>query len=326
VTKPLYPLLLDRHLSPRLWGGERLRDFLNLDKLPFDDPLGESWQVYADNKILNGFYAGNTLQTVAETLGEALLGRASTQRYGTKVPLLAKFIDAKDKLSIQVHPDDTYARLREASSGHLGKTEAWFILEAEPGASIVWGFKETLSKDAIREAIRTGKLEQFLNVVPVQSGDVIFNPAGTVHAVGAGVLLYEIQQSSDLTYRLYDYQRRGSDGALRELHIEKALDVAHLSAGERAKLWPKEQNDGWQTLVDSEYFVLDEREVTAELELATTPSSLEILTVYQGSITLRQGKWQAPLTQGTSVVLPAALGCYTLNGAGRVLRAYLPPV
>ncbi|UCH27510.1 MAG: class I mannose-6-phosphate isomerase [Trueperaceae bacterium] len=324
MTNPLYPLLLERYLSPRLWGGERLKDFLDLDQLPFEDPLGESWQIYAENRVLNGAYAGTTLQAVAEILGEALLGRASVERYGTKVPLLAKFIDAKDKLSIQVHPDDTYARSHEASSGHLGKTEAWFVLETEPGASIVWGFKETVSKHTVREAIQQGTLEQYLNVVPVQSGDVIFNPAGTVHAVGAGVLLYEIQQSSDLTYRLYDYQRRGSDGALRELHVEKALDVAHLVAGERAKLQPHVQKSGWQTLVDSEFFVLEQREVGAELELATESSSLEILTTYQGSITLRCGEQSMLLSRGTSVLLPALLGSYSLAGTGRVLRSYLP--
>ena len=322
-----YPLELERFLSPRLWGGNRLVSFLNLDKAQLpdaDEPLGESWQVYAKNRIKNGDLAGQTFEEAAQRYGAALLGRSSVARYGLAVPLLAKFIDAADKLSIQVHPDDAYAREHEAQSGHLGKSEAWYILEAEPGAEVIWGFKDALDEAALREAVRDGKLGPHLNHVPVEAGDVVYNPAGTVHGIGAGIVLFEIQESSDLTYRLYDYDRRGASGEKRELHVDKALEVADLSPGERAKVTPKTLSAGKTELLNVEHFAAERWEVSGRQNERTNPESFDILTVIGGGLELTTQSEKMSLSRGASVVLPASLGDYTLEGQATLLRCYVP--
>lgn len=326
MPSPLYPLLLSRLLSPRLWGGDRLAAFfpgpaagagaVDSAGVESDDPIGEAWLVYADNTILNGVHRGLTLQRLADRLGEPLLGSVSVARYGNQVPLLTKLIDAAKDLSIQVHPDDAFAREREAASGHLGKTEAWLVLEAETGAEVIWGFREPVDEAEVRAAVETGTLERYLRRVPVGPGDVIFNPAGTVHAIGAGLLIFEVQQSSDLTYRLYDYGRRGADGRTRELHLDKALAVADLEPGERPLVEPIGLGDGWQRLVASDHFVMDRRRLAGRLDLATRSSSLELLTVLGGRVVVEGGGETLDLERGAAVVIPAALGAYTLEAPG----------
>ena len=321
----LYPLKLRPTPSERLWGGDRLKELVpGFADLTTGEPLGEAWLVYAENEILNGQYEGRTLQAVADELGERLLGSSSVARYGTQVPLLAKFLDAGDKLSVQVHPNDDYAREREADTGYLGKTEAWYIIAAEPGASIVWDARKDVTKEAIRAAIEEGTLENLLNVVPVAAGDVVYNPAGTLHALGAGILLFEIQQSSDLTYRLYDYKRKDATGQERELHIDKGLEVLTFQTDRDAKVPPRQLSEHVTQLVRSNFFVLEKWEVVETLRAATAPTSLETLTVTEGEVTLTALGESVTLAQAESAVLPALLGPYQLAGRGTLLRCYLP--
>jgi mannose-6-phosphate isomerase len=320
-----YPLKLAPKASERLWGGERLRSSIPaFQAFKTTEPIGEAWLVYADNTIINGDYSGQTLQDLATAQGANLLGTSPTARYGTTFPLLAKLIDASDKLSIQVHPDDAYALSQEAATGYLGKTEAWYILEAAPEAEIIWGFSESLSPQQLRNAIEEGTLERYLNTVPVRAGDVILNPAGTVHAIGAGILLFEIQQSSDLTYRLYDFQRRDASGQLRELHVDKALDVSDLQPGNRAKILPKQLSPQITQLVATEHFVMDELQLPGLPELTTRPESLELLTVLGGAVTIHHDGEPVILEQTEAAVLPAVLGAYSLEGSGRVIRCTIP--
>lgn len=320
-----YPLKLTPKASERLWGGERLRSMIpGFQALKTTEPIGEAWLVYADNTIMNGDYQGQTLQQLATLQGANLLGTRATARYDATFPLLAKLIDASDKLSIQVHPDDAYALSQEAATGYLGKTEAWYILEATPEAEIIWGFSETLTPEQLKEAIEKGTLERYLNTVPVKAGDVILNPAGTVHAIGAGILLFEIQQSSDLTYRLYDFQRRDASGQLRELHVNKALEVSDLQAGNRAKVLPKVMSPHVTQLVATEHFVMDELRLPGLPELTTRPESLELLTVLGGAVTIHHDGEPVTLEHAESAVLPAVLGAYSLEGSARVIRCYLP--
>ena len=205
-----YAMKLNPVYKEIIWGGSKLKtDFgkeCDLDK------LAESWELTVRhdgmNTIANGEYAGMTLE---EYLGKDAAG----------FPLLIKLIDACDKLSIQVHPDDEYARVNE---GEYGKTEMWYIVDALPGAQLVYGLKD-YDKESFKQAVAEGTLEKHLNYVDVHKGDVFFIPSGCVHAIGAGILIAEIQQSSNVTYRVYDYNRRGADGKLRPLHVEKALDV-----------------------------------------------------------------------------------------------------
>ena len=320
----LYPLLLERKLSPRLWGGRRLQNYLHLDLPPGAEPIGEAWQVYADNTVINGSHAGKTLQQVVDESGEALLGSGGRARSHRPFPLLAKFIDAAEKLSIQVHPDDHYAFTREVGSGFSGKAEAWLILAAEPGAAIIRGFNREVIPAEVRQAVNSGTLEHLLRAVPVQPGDVIYNPAGTVHAVGAGIFLFEIQQTSDLTYRLYDYQRRDVRGRLRELHLDKALEVADLSAVDGDRVVPVELPDGWLRLVACEHFIMESRRLSAASVEASSGQSVVILTVTEGLIRLEWAEGKLTLEHGASVVIPAALGAYALEGDGLVVRCYLP--
>jgi mannose-6-phosphate isomerase len=324
LAPDLYPLELDRFLSPRLWGGERLIDFLKLSRPEGDEPIGESWQIYSENRILNGHFQGKTLAEVSAELGSDLIGTLAFERYGSSFPLLAKFIDAADKLSIQVHPDDTYAHSREAESGFHGKAEAWLILDAAPGASIIWGFKDELTPEEVKAAAEAERLEPHLNAVPVKPGDVIYNPAGTVHALNAGIFLFEIQQASDLTYRLYDYGRRDSKGNLRDLHLDKALEVADLTPGEHAHVTPKQLSGGKTELVRTEFFATEHWAVDGTLSETTHPTSAELFTVLSGELTLHAGEYEVTLLQGTSCVLPAALGDYSLSGRGVLLRCYIP--
>ncbi len=178
--------------------------------------------VFDENRIVSGPYEGRLLSEILPELGEAFLGRAIVERYGYRLPLMVKFLDTAQWLSVQVHPNDTYARENERSSGWLGKAEAWVVLEAEPGAQIVVGLKRAVNRAELRAAALDGSIIELLNFVPVRKGDVIYIPPGTIHALGPGLLVYEVSQRSDLTYRLYDYGRE------RELHLEKALDVARL--------------------------------------------------------------------------------------------------
>jgi mannose-6-phosphate isomerase len=321
----LYPLKLIPQPSERLWGGSRLRSFIpGFIDVQTKEPIGEAWLVYADNKIANGALVGQTLQQVATEYREQLLGTVSVERYGSKVPLLAKFLDPSQWLSIQVHPDDTYALTKETHTGYLGKTEAWYVLDAKQDSSIVWGFKQDVSQARVREAIAKGTLEDVMNYVPVQTGDVIYNPAGTVHALGPDVFIYEIQQSSDLTYRLYDFNRKDSSGKLRELHIDKALEVSSLKASGNAKRRTLEVLPGMTELVRTEFFVLEKWSIDSNVSLTTEQESLELLTVIEGTLTLRTGTEPLELARAESVVLPASLGRYELLGKAVVLRSYLP--
>ncbi len=318
----IYPLRLDIRYSRRIWGGGRLPDVLGVPvSVAGGDPVGEGWLVYADNVVLNGRFAGRSLQGVADDLGVRLVGSASAARYGDKVPLLAKLIDARERLSVQVHPDDAYALTHEAGSGHLGKSEAWYVLEAQGDAHVLWGFRRDVERDEVRSAVADGSLPALMNRVSVAPGDVIYNPAGTVHAIGAGVMLFEIQQTSDLTYRLYDYQRRDASGRPRELHLERALEVACLAGGEHAKQSPAALGGGWRRLVGCPHFVMDAVELDGTSRQGRSdPSSLQLLAMTRGSATLTWSGGEERVDPGAAVVLPASLGRYRLDGSGEALR------
>ncbi len=315
ANSDIYPLALDVRFSRRIWGGGRLPGYLGTEEPPADgDPIGEGWLVYEDNEVLNGRFAGRRLRDVAHDLGVRLVGTASAARYGARVPLLAKFIDAAERLSVQVHPDDAYALTHEAASGHLGKSEAWYVLEAAEGAHVLWGFREDVDESRVRAAVMNGTLPELMNRVEVGPGDVIYNPAGTVHAIGAGILLFEIQQSSDLTYRLYDYQRRDASGRQRELHLEPALRVAALAGGAGARSTGFELGPGRRRLLSCPHFVMDALDLALAADGRTDPTSLQIVCVIQGTARLRWSGGEERLAKGGTRVLPAALGRYRLEG------------
>ena len=326
----IYPLRFAASLHETLWGGQRLQRE-NWKRLPSSDvAIGESWETEISNVCQNGPYAGRTLGELVNDLDAALLGAQAMRVFGRRFPLLAKFIDANTTLSVQVHPNDTYAAARE--HGMLGKTECWYILAAEPGAAIVHGFKTATSRAAVQIAIEQNHLESLLHEEVVFPGDIIFVPAGTVHAIGGGIMLYELQEYSDLTYRMYDYGRLTATGTPRELHIERSLDVAHYDASPAVKVQavPLTQNAHYneRCLTACPYFVMRETALLSDgYTKDKTAGSCIILTSLGAKMIIRYGnalERTETLARGETIVLPADLGSYSVEGEGKFLRSYVP--
>ncbi len=220
----LYPIKFKSQYKYRIWGGNKLKTLLNKHDAP--DQTGESWEISGVqgslSVVANGFLAGNTLQEIAEIYMGDLLGDSVYEKFGEEFPLLIKLIDANDILSIQVHPDDKLAKERHNA---YGKTEMWYVIAADPGASLYCGFNQEMTRESYLEALESGKIKSILNEESVSPGDIFFIPAGRVHATGAGILFAEIQQTSDITYRIYDWDRIDKDGNARELHTDLAIDA-----------------------------------------------------------------------------------------------------
>ena len=317
----LYPLRLARKLNRRLWGGQRLASWLDLPQ-PWPTDLAESWQVYETNAVLNGQLAGRSLASLATEYGAEMIGTLSLRRYGLDFPLLAKYIDANDSLSVQVHPDDDYAHAVEAPTGFHGKTEAWYILETEPGARLVFGLNRNADRGSFAQAVADGALEDWLNYVQVEAGDALFVPPGTLHAINAGILLFEIQQKSDLTYRVFDYNRRDAGGNLRALHLDKALDVLNYEPPLQAKASPLALTPGCDLMVACPYFALERYRGDSTQTLHTRPTSFEIWSLIAGQANVAGER----LVTGDSLVLPACLGAFDVErtAAATLLRCYVP--
>jgi len=324
----LHPIHLRSSLHETIWGGQNLARYAG-KVVPSGAKVGESWETETGNQVINPPYQGHSLGDLVAELGEPLLGAQALAVFGPRFPLLAKFIDAQDKLSVQVHPEDEYARQHEG--GQMGKTEAWYILHADPGAALIHGLRRAVTREEVRQAITDVSLETLLHEEPVQAGDVVFVPAGIIHAIGAGIILYELQEYSDVTYRLYDYGRLTAEGKPRELHVEKALDVMHYDPTPTHKVQPVALADMagltlHRCLVACRYFVLEELAFQGSVSDATSYTSCQILSLLDGSCALSAGDDEPlALGKGDTVVLPAALGTYHLSGDNcRLLRSYVP--
>jgi mannose-6-phosphate isomerase len=330
----LHPIVLEASLHETLWGGRRLEREGWKKLPPTDIVIGESWETEISTVALNEPYAGRTLGSLIEELGPRLLGQQAMAISGQRFPLLAKFIDANDKLSVQVHPDDIYANQHE--HGKLGKTEFWYILDAVPGASIIHGFKAHTSRREAEKAIEDITLEKLLQDVNVSAGDVIFVPAGTVHAIGSGIMLYELQEYSDITYRMYDYGRLTAIGTPRELHVERALEVSVYDRSPHIKMQPLPLPGGEgyrdRCLVACQYFVtrelvFEQNGVSHSYMKSKTEGSCIILSSLGAEVMVRYGdafEYGEKLARGRTMVLPAALGDYCIQGSGNLLLSYVP--
>lgn len=311
----LYPMKLEAPLKDYLWGGTRLKDEYgkktNLDK------VAESWELACHkdgkSKIVNGEAAGLFLEDWLVGQDKSVLGtNAASFPY---FPLLIKLIDAKGDLSVQVHPDNEYAMRVE---GEYGKTEMWYIVDCEPGASLLYGFKEKISKEEFERRIADNTLLEVCNRVPVKKGDVFFIDSGTLHAIGKGILICEIQQNSNTTYRIYDYGRVGKDGKPRELHVKKAIDVTKLEPPTKpttalAKIDIIPGLD-MKLLAECEYFTAYHATLKGEASLKAGSESFQTFTVLSGSLKLTSGDTVLDFYKGESVFIPAGLGIYTLTG------------
>lgn len=321
-------LRLAPELRRRIWGADRLPALLDAEPPPGNEPVGEAWLAYGGSRIVGGRDAGRTFEQVVASDPTAWVGEASLERYGPVVPLLVKFLDAALELSLQVHPDDREARSRHPGSGHLGKTESWRVLDAEPNAVVRWGFRRAVTQDELRAALDDGRVMELVRSLEVHPGDVVHNPAGTVHGLGAGLLVYELQQASDLTYRLWDFQRVGPDGRPRELHVEAALAVSDLSGtGDPIASTPASEN-GWTVRIVCPFYRLDEVGASESKGDATfavdgdTAGALHLVTVVDGEAVVRASNGvEARLARGQTLAIPATMGRYALSGRGLVLRA-----
>lgn len=313
----LYPLIFAPIFKERVWGGRTLtRWFADLPA----GAVGEAW-VLGDHPqgrtlAVNGPLAGHTLQELRQQYGEALLGTRGTSARTGEFPLLFKLLDCQDDLSIQVHPPDDYPGL---PPGELGKTEMWVVLAAAPGAKAVYGLRAGVTREEFAAAIREGRTMDVMRQVTVQVGDVLYVPAGTIHALGRGLLVAEIQQSSDTTYRVHDYDRPGLDGKPRELHVEHALAVTRCGEPPTVAHPPAVEPGRWVEICQSPYFTVREGRCEGRWEQTTAPNSFQALLVLDGEGRIEWAGGRAPLRPGSAVLVPAALGRYRLAGRFRGL-------
>jgi len=311
----LYPLKLTAPLKDYLWGGTRLKS--DYGKKTDLDIVAESWELscHKDGQsvIANGEAKGKTLAAYIEEQGKKILGK-NAEKF-PYFPLLIKLIDAKGNLSVQVHPNNDYAMRVE---GEFGKTEMWYIVDSEPGASLLYGFKSEISAEEFARRIEDNTLLEVCNRVPVKKGDVFFIDAGTLHAIGEGILICEIQQNSNTTYRIYDYGRVGADGKPRELHVKKAQDVTKLAPPTRdtkplAAINILASAKG-ELLASCEYFTVYHFDLDGSINLTAGEESFQALTVLEGKMTVKAGGNSLELAKGETCFLPATLGDYCLSG------------
>jgi len=279
-----------------------------------DEPIGESWEVSAvessSSIIANGAFAGRNLVDVVAEQGEALLGKSVAKRYEGKFPLLVKFIDTNRELSIQVHPNDQLAKARH---GKFGKTEMWYVIDAQPGSFLYAGFKNAIDKEEYRRRVADGTICDVLAKHEVQCGDVFYIPAGRVHAIGSGILLAEVQQSSDVTYRIFDYNRPGLDGKPRELHTELAADAIDYSVKDDYLTHYRTSVNRPERIIDSPYFKVKMLQVDRKFHRKMFKyDTFVIYTCIAGEcvIALRKGGEKVSLSAGFSCLIPASVADY----------------
>ena len=301
-----YPIKFTPILKDRLWGGEKLGSVLG--KPIEGDSVGESWElsgVPGDVSVVaNGPYAGKTLEDLIRDHPEELLGSEVLRRFGTEFPILIKFIDAREDLSIQLHPGDKLAKQRHNS---FGKTEMWYIMDADPGSELIIGFNRDVDREEYQAALKEGRLLDMLHYEPVGEGDSFFINSGKIHAIGGGILLAEIQQSSDVTYRVYDFNRRDAEGNARELHTDLALEAMDYKKRDDFRIGYSRAKNTVAPMVDSAYFKTSYLELDASLTRQFKKrDSFRAYVCVGGSATLKLGGYCVPVAKGETVLLPAA--------------------
>lgn len=303
----LYPLKFHPRFKQKIWGGDKIRTILNKNfgNLP---NCGESWEISGLQQdisvVANGFLKDNNLQEIIEVYMGDLVGDSVYKRFGIEFPLLIKFIDANDELSIQVHPNDEMAKKRHNARG---KTEMWYVIEAEQGAKLISGFNREVNRKEYLQAIENKTLPEILNYEAVKPGDVFFIPAGRVHAIGKGILLAEIQQTSDVTYRIYDYDRPGTDGKPRELHTELALDAIDYGFHEKYKTRYKAEKNKSSQIVECPFFTTNLLEFDKDMNKEY--NRLDSFVVYiclEGKFSIQYAENQrVSAEKGETILLPA---------------------
>jgi mannose-6-phosphate isomerase len=313
-----YPLLFKPIFKERIWGGTKLKEVLNKS---FDgSQIGESWELSTvENDIsvvANGAFEGLNLNQLIEKYPTEVLGIKTIQYFGNNFPLLFKFIDAKEDLSIQVHPNDALAKERHNS---FGKTEMWFVMQADDNARLVVGFKDKTNKKEYQEHLENKTLVAVLNETPVKVGDAFFLETGTVHAIGAGVLIAEIQQTSDITYRLYDWDRVDANGVGRELHTDLALDAINFEPT-NTKLDYEVVRNKSVNLVECPFFKTNILQISDIYNWKKTKESFTVLMCTEGSFTINMLHFKAEFKKGDTILIPAIIDSFDIIGEASLLE------
>lgn len=338
--QPLYPLLFNNNFRTVLWGGHNLKP---MKGLPADDQcVGESWEVStlpgSESVVKNGFLAGFTLDALTAKYGALLLGGAVAEKYGDKFPLLVKYIDAAQNLSVQVHPGDELAQARH---GSFGKSEMWYVVKAAPDAYLYSGFCRHITKEEYDKRIQEGSICEVLQRHEVKAGDVFYIPAGRIHAICSGIMVAEIQQSCDITYRIYDYYRHESDGTQRQLHVAEARDAIDYTFYDNLRTYYKRKTNKPVALVESPYFVVKLLEVNRSFHRKLFKyDSFVICMCVEGDCNIRinstagYGSGVMPevcsiyLSEGNSCLIPASVADYYVepmnqSGTTKLLETYI---
>jgi len=321
MSENLYPLQFEPILKERIWGGEKLKTILN--KPIVSSITGESWElstVEGDVSVVsNGVLKGKSLMDLIDETPAAILGTKVYERFGKQFPLLFKYLDAREDLSIQVHPNDKLAKERHNS---FGKTEMWFVTQADADARIIVGFKEDSSKEEYVKHLNDNTLVSILDDVKAKAGDVFFLETGTVHAIGAGLVVAEIQQTSDITYRLYDFDRVDAQGNKRELHVDLALDAINYKRVETQKKYEDKVNTS-NKVVDCPYFTTNFLPLEGKLEVAKNGHSFTVYMCIEGNFEIEYDGFKAAYKKGDTILVPAEINAFNLIGNASILEIYI---
>lgn len=324
----LYPLKFTPICKEKIWGGQKLKMLLNRKSGKLAN-CGESWEISAvENEISvvsNGFLKGNSLEELIEIYMGDLVGEKAYDQFGIQFPLLIKYIDAKEKLSIQVHPNDDLAEERH---GTFGKTEMWYVIQADEGARLITGFNRPLDKKEYLKYFESGQLEEILNYEEVKAGDVFFIPAGRIHAIGGGIVLAEIQQTSDATYRIFDFNRLDDHGNPRELHTDLALDAMDFKFEENYRSFYRSAENISTTLIECQYFTTNLLPLDRKVERDfTRRDTFVIYMCIEGEYTFEWEENTMPVKTGETILVPALINNFRLSPSNgnkaRLLEVYL---
>lgn len=317
----IYPLQFEPILKDRIWGGEKLKTVLN--KPITSNITGESWElstVEGDVSVVaNGELKGKSLTELINESPNEILGTKVYERFRNQFPLLFKYLDAREDLSIQVHPNDKLAKERHNS---FGKTEMWYVMQADQDARIIVGFKEDSSKEEYLENLNNKTLVSILDDVKAKAGDVFFLETGTVHAIGAGLVVAEIQQTSDITYRLYDFDRVDAQGNKRELHVDLALDAINYNKVDTYKKYEKEVNQS-NVVVDCPYFTTNFIPLDGKIDANKNGETFTVYMCIEGSFEIRYGNVTYQYKKGDTVLIPADIRSYVLEGSASILEVFI---
>ena len=316
-----YPIQCKPILKDRIWGGQKLKTVLKKDIE--SETTGESWEISTVpgdiSVISNGAFSDKPLDEIIKAFPEQILGTEIHKRFGDQFPLLFKYLDAREDLSIQVHPNDALAKKRHNS---FGKTEMWYVMQADEGSRIIVGFKKAASPEEYLKHLKDNTLVDILEQIPVSPGDVFLLETGTVHAIGAGIVVAEIQQTSDITYRIYDFNRKDANGNLRQLHVEESLEAINYEETDAQKVYDRNLNQS-NPMVDCDYFTTNFLPINGNVPIQKDGKSFTVYMCVDGSFDISFSDKRNSFNKGDTVLIPADLKDYELSGTATLLEIYI---